>query len=56
MKGRAAMGQYVGLDVSMKETAVCVLDEAGWVVWRGRSGLFWRAGRCHLGTGMVFGL
>jgi len=32
------MGQYVGFDVSMKETAVCVLDDAGAVVWRGRCG------------------
>jgi len=30
------MGQYVGLDVAMKETVVCVVDEAGKVVWRGR--------------------
>lgn len=32
------MGQYVGLDVSLKETAVCVLDEEGRVVWRGSCG------------------
>lgn len=32
------MGQYVGLDVSLKETAVCVVDAGGSVVWRGRSG------------------
>ena len=25
---------YVGLDVSLEQTAVCVLDDAGLVVWR----------------------
>ena len=30
------MTQYVGLDVSMKETELHVLDEAGKRVWRGR--------------------
>lgn len=30
------MTQYVGLDVSMKETKLHVLDEAGQRVWRGR--------------------
>jgi predicted NBD/HSP70 family sugar kinase len=30
------MTQYVGLDVSLKETKVHVLDEAGNRVWRGR--------------------
>jgi transposase len=29
--------QYVGVDVSLKETSICVVDEAGKVVWRGRS-------------------
>lgn len=29
------MSQYVGLDVSLKETSVCVLDVSGGVVWRG---------------------
>jgi transposase len=29
--------QYVGLDVSLKETSICVVDEAGKVVWRGRT-------------------
>lgn len=29
------MGQFVGCDVSLKETAICVLDEDGSVVWRG---------------------
>ena len=30
------MTQYVGLDVSLKETKLHVLDEAGKRVWRGR--------------------
>ena len=30
------MMQYVGLDVSMRETKLHVLDEAGQRVWRGR--------------------
>jgi hypothetical protein len=30
------MTQYVGLDVSLKETKIHVLDEAGNRVWRGR--------------------
>src|SRR5215469_9877738 len=34
--GGAAMTQYVGLDVSLKETKLHVLDEAGNRVWRGR--------------------
>jgi hypothetical protein len=34
---RAAMGYYVGLDVSLKRTAICVLDADGRVVWRGSS-------------------
>ena len=29
------MGVYIGLDVSLKQTSVCVIDEAGKVVWRG---------------------
>lgn len=29
------MGVYVGLDVSLKRTAVCVLDETGRVEWEG---------------------
>ena len=28
--------QYVGLDVSLEMTSVCVLDEAGAIVWRGK--------------------
>lgn len=31
------MKQYVGLDVSQKETAVCVIDEAGRVVYEGNA-------------------
>ena len=27
---------YVGLDVSLETTSVCVLDETGAVVWRGK--------------------
>jgi transposase len=30
------MGEFVGLDVSLKETAVCILNGSGGVVWRGR--------------------
>ena len=30
------MKHFVGLDVSMKETAVCVVDEAGHRIWEGR--------------------
>lgn len=29
---------YVGLDVSLEQTSVCVLDNAGVVVWRGKCG------------------
>jgi hypothetical protein len=28
--------QYVGLDVSLKETSICVIDDAEKIVWRGR--------------------
>jgi hypothetical protein len=34
---RAAMQQYVGLDVSQKETAVCVIDEVGRIVFEGKA-------------------
>lgn len=30
------MSQYVGLDVSLKETSVCVMDGSGRVEWRGQ--------------------
>ncbi len=30
------MGEYVGLDVSMEETSVCVLSAAGEIVWEGK--------------------
>lgn len=30
------MTQYVGLDVSMEETAVCVIDAGGQIVWEGK--------------------
>ena len=29
------MDQYVGLDVSQKETVICVIDEKGKQVWEG---------------------
>ena len=29
---------YIGLDVSLETTPVCVLDEAGAIVWRGKVG------------------
>src|SRR5579863_1801613 len=34
---RAAVKQYVGLDVSQKETAVCVVDQNGRVVFEGKA-------------------
>jgi hypothetical protein len=30
------MRMFAGLDVGFKRTAVCVVDEAGRIVWRGR--------------------
>jgi transposase len=30
------MDHYVGLDVSQEQTAVCVVDDAGEIVWQGR--------------------
>jgi transposase len=30
-------GQYVGLDVSLNETSICVIDDAGKTVWRGKT-------------------
>ena len=32
---RAAMEYYVGLDVSLKQTAICVVDGDCEVVWQG---------------------
>jgi hypothetical protein len=32
---RAAMRMFAGLDVGFKRTAMCVVDEAGRIVWRG---------------------
>lgn len=32
---RAAMTMFAGLDVGGKRTAVCILDQAGKIVWRG---------------------
>jgi len=31
------MKQYVGLDVSLEETSVCVMDEAGRMVFQGKA-------------------
>ncbi len=28
--------QYIGLDVSLKETSICVIDRADKIVWRGQ--------------------
>ena len=36
------MEHYVGLDVSLEETAICVLDKTGKVIWRGRCSCFFR--------------
>src|SRR5271154_3019461 len=33
---RAAMKQYVGLDVSQKVTSVCIVDESGSKLWAGK--------------------
>src|SRR5512132_395821 len=33
---RAAMEQYVGLDISLKETSLCVVDQTGTTLWQGR--------------------
>src|SRR6187397_2621693 len=30
------MKQYVGLDVSLEQTAVCIVDEYGKALWRGK--------------------
>ncbi len=30
------MGQYVGLDVSQEQTAVCVVDGGGKTLWQGK--------------------
>jgi hypothetical protein len=29
--------QYVGLDASLNETSICVIDDAGRIVWRGKT-------------------
>lgn len=31
------MAHYVGLDVSLEETSICVIDESGQKVWQGKS-------------------
>jgi transposase len=33
---QSTIHQYVGLDVPLKETSICVVHEAGKIVWRGR--------------------
>jgi transposase len=30
------MSEYVGLDVSMEETSVCVMNAAGEMLWEGK--------------------
>lgn len=30
------MSEYVGLDVSMEETSVCVMNAAGEMIWEGK--------------------
>jgi transposase len=30
------MNQYVGLDVSLEQTAICVVDDNGKPVWQGK--------------------
>ena len=32
---RAAMGMFAGLDVGGKQTAICIVDEAGKIAWHG---------------------
>jgi hypothetical protein len=34
--GRAAMTHYVGLDVSMEDTSICLIDLGGATVWEGK--------------------
>jgi transposase len=35
-RGGAAVGYFAGLDVSLEETAICVVDEAGGIVREAR--------------------
>jgi transposase len=28
--------QYVGLDVSLEQTSICVVDDTGVTIWRGK--------------------
>jgi hypothetical protein len=44
-KRRAAMEQYVGLDVSLKETSLCVVDQTG-TTWSRSSTSCWTATAC----------
>jgi transposase len=41
------MEPYVGLDVSLKETSVCVIDPTGKIVWQGRCASTPEAGVLH---------
>ena len=43
---RAAMEHYVGLDVSLKQTAICIVDRTGKVQREGRGRKARRCGRC----------
>jgi transposase len=54
------MVEYVGLDVSMEETSVCVMDAAGEIVWEGKvatePGALMRAVRRHARAAMKVGM
>src|SRR5262245_48140480 len=54
------MGQYVGLDVSMEETSMCVLAGSGEIEWEGRvatePGALVRALHRHAGEAVKVGL
>ena len=51
-----AVKQYVGLDVSQKETSVCVLDEKGRVVFEGQGAInAGRTGEAHRAEGAARG-
>jgi predicted NBD/HSP70 family sugar kinase len=46
------MRMFAGLDVGFKRTAVCVVDEAGRIVWRGVADTH-PEGRCRAGAGSL---
>jgi len=54
------MTRFVGLDVSQKLTAICVVDETGRRLWRGQCatdpGQIERAVRGHAGEGAKIGV